>query len=310
MADAASGAQFELNSGQQRATVVEIGGGLRTYTLGDWSILDGYGAEALCDGGRGQPLLPWPNRLADGHYRFEGREYQLPIDEVSASNAIHGLTRWLNWRAVDQQPDRVTMALRLHPRPGYPFSLDVRLTYRLADDGLAVHAEAVNVGSQSLPFGVGFHPYYAVGTPLVDAATLRVPAARMLELDSRGLLTGRLLDVAKTDRDFRTARPIGATRLDTCFTDFERDAAGNASVDLAGPDARQVEVWMDANYRWVMVYSGETLAPARRRQGLAVEPMTCPPNAYRSGDGLRVLAPGEAFRGTWGIRPRLARGGG
>jgi aldose 1-epimerase len=310
MADAASGAQFELRSGQQHATVVEVGGGLRTYTLGDWSILDGYVAEALCDGGRGQPLLPWPNRLADGHYSFEGHEYQLPIDEVSASNAIHGLTRWLNWHAVDQQPDRVTMALTLHPRQGYPFTLDLRLTYRLADAGLAVHAEAVNVGSQSLPFGAGFHPYYTVGTPLVDAATLRVPAARTLELDGRGLPTGRLLDVANTDRDFRTARPIGATRLDTCFTDFERDAAGNASVDLTGPDGRQLAVWMDANYRWVMVYSGETLAPARRRQGLAVEPMTCPPNAYRSGDGLRVLAPGEAFRGTWGIRPRLTRGGG
>jgi aldose 1-epimerase len=309
MADAASGAQFELSAGQQRATVVEVGGGLRTYTLGDWSILDGYAAQAMCDGGRGQPLLPWPNRLGDGRYAFEGREYQLPIDEVSASNAIHGLTRWLNWHTVDQQPDRLTMALTLHSRPGYPFPLDLRLTYRLADDGLAIHTEAINVGSQSLPFGAGFHPYYTVGTPLVDAATLRVPASHTLELDGRGLPTGRLLDVANGELDFRVGRPIDATRLDTCFTNLERDTAGNTSVELAGPDGRHVEVWMDGNYRWLMVYSGETLAPARRRQGLAVEPMTCPPNAYRSGDGLRVLEPGEAFRGTWGIRPRLAHGG-
>jgi aldose 1-epimerase len=304
MALSVSGEQVELSFNEHRVTVVEVGGGPRTYSLGDWSVLDGYPVDAMCDGGRGQPLLPWPNRLAEGSYEFGGREHQLPIDEIGMSNAIHGLTRWLNWRAVDRRPDCVTMTLTLRPRPGYPFALELRLTYQLGDDGLAIHTEATNVGSEPLPFGAGYHPYFSVGTAMVDEVTLSVPASQTLELDGRGRPTGKLFDVAGTELDFRAARPIGVTRLDTCFTGLQRDATGKATVELRGPDGRSIEVWMDASYRWAMIYSGETLAPTRRRQGLAVEPMSCPPNAFRSGEGLRVLAPGEAFRATWGIRPR------
>ena len=303
MPTAASGQQFELSAGTQRATVVEVGGGLRTYTLDDWSILDGYPIDRMCDGGRGQPLLPWPNRLADGRYHFDGQDYQLPIDEVSVSNAIHGLTRWLNWTAVDQQPSQVTLAQTLHPRAGYPFSLELRLSYRLDDDGLTVTTQATNVGERSLPFGAGFHPYFSVGTPLVNDATLRVPADQTLELDARSLPTGRVRDVANTELDFRVAHGIGTTKLDTCYTGLQHDARGETGVELSGPDGRRVTIWMDANFGWVMVYSGETLVPERRRQGLAVEPMTCPPNAFRTGDGLRVIAPGEAFEARWGVRP-------
>ena len=95
-----SGAQYELRLGNQRAIVVEVGGGLREYEVDGQAVLDGYPVERMADGGRGQPLLPWPNRLRDGQYEFDGEHLQLPIEEVGRNNAIHGLTRWVNWTSV------------------------------------------------------------------------------------------------------------------------------------------------------------------------------------------------------------------
>src|SRR5262249_37050472 len=142
-----SGIQYEITHGAQRATVAEVGGTLREYLVGDQPVLDGFSVEARADGGRGQPLLPWPNRILDGLYDFDGQRLQLPIEEVERHNAMHGLTRWLNWSLVDHAPHRVRLALTIHPRPGYPFSLALALEYALDASGLLVRTIARNAGS-------------------------------------------------------------------------------------------------------------------------------------------------------------------
>ncbi|MGH7904947.1 MAG: aldose 1-epimerase family protein [Candidatus Dormibacteraceae bacterium] len=298
-----SGRQIELRRGDQRAVVVEAGGGLCEYVAGGRQVLDGFAPGEMAIGGRGQPLLPWPNRLEDGRYHFGGRDLQAPIDEPATGCAIHGLTRWLNWTPIEQADDRATMALILHPQPGYPFSLDLEIRYALGDEGLTVETQAVNLGDADLPFGAGQHPYLAAGAGLVDDLTLRLPGSLRLEMDERGLPTGRRLDVGGTDYDFRFPRLVGGLVLDTCFTGLDRDGAGRASVEVRRADATGATLWVDTAYPYLMVFSGDTLAPARRRRGLAVEPMTCPPNAFRTGEGLRVLAPGDRLTVAWGIRP-------
>jgi aldose 1-epimerase len=306
MSEPPSGTQVEIRHRGQRATIVEVGGGLREYVVDDQPILDGYGADEMASGGRGQILLPWPNRLADGRYEFEGQDLQLPMDEQATRTAIHGLTRWANWAVEAEAENRATARLVLHPRPGYPFSLAVEVTYVLDNEGLSVRTVARNVGRTRLPFGIGFHPYVTVGTPRVNAARLQLRAARFLETDERMLPTGRTLDVAGSAFDFRDARPIGELKIDTCFTELERDAERRASLQLSGE--RGVRLWLDAAYTFVQVFTGDTLVAERRRQGLAVEPMTCPANAFRSGAGLLVLEPEESFSGTWGLStldPRL-----
>jgi aldose 1-epimerase len=303
MSEPPSGKQVDIFSfsrqGRQRATIVEVGGGLREYLVDDQPVLDGYALDEMASGGRGQILLPWPNRLAEGRYAFAGQRLQLPIDEQETRTAIHGLARWANWSVEAEGQNRATARLVLHPRPGYPFALAVEVTYVLDADGLSVRTVARNVGAAALPFGVGFHPYLTVGTRLVNSARLRLPAGRMLEIDARKLPTDRLLDVAGSAFDFRQARPIGDLQIDTCYTDLERDAGGRGWVELAAE--RQVRLWLDAAFPFVQVFTGDTLVPERRRQGLAVEPMTCPANAFRSGLGLVVLRPGERFSGAWGL---------
>lgn len=288
-----SGAQYRIASGDQEATIVEVGGGLRTYTVAGAPVLDGYEVDEMASGGRGQLLIPWPNRIGDGKYRFGGADLQLALTEPSRQNASHGLVRWASWTAAAHAPDRVVMGLTVHPQPGYPFTLALSVEYLLDATGLSVTTTATNRGARPCPYGAGAHPYVTVGTDLVDSAVLHVPAGTWLPVDDRGIPTGSA-PVDGTPNDFRRPRPIGDLILDTAFTDL----AGAQAV-LDGP--RRVTVWWDDSYRWLMVFTGDTLDPARRRRGLAMEPMTCPPNAFVTGEGLRTLEPGESWTTTWGI---------
>ena len=297
-----SGTQYEITHREQRAVVVEVGGGLRAYSVGDRDVLDGYGIGEMCPSGRGEVLIPWPNRLQDGRYVFDGTSHQLALTEPERQNAIHGLVRWATWTAAELAPDRVVMEHLLRPQPGYPFSLAIRVEYRLSDEGLHVRTTATNVGADRCPFGAGAHPYVTVGTARVDDAILRVPALAVLRTDGRGIPTGAGPAEA-TEYAFRRPRPIGSTKLDHCFTELERDEDGLARVELLHPrDHTGITLWVDAGYPYLMLFTGDPLPDVDRRS-LAVEPMTCPPNALRSGEALISIEPGDSWVGEWGIDP-------
>jgi aldose 1-epimerase len=299
---APSGEQIEIAAEEQRAVVVEVGGGLRAYRVAGADLLDGYGAAEMCTSGRGQVLMPWPNRLEGGSYEFGGRRHQLPLDEPEAGNAIHGFVRWENWTVAERDPSRVVVRHEVHPRPGYPFSLELSIEYSLSHAGLRVQTTATNVGGEPCPFGSGAHPYLTIGTQTIDSVVLRVPSRTVLHSDAHGIPTGRGA-VHGTEHDFLQPRPIGATRLDHAFTDLERDADGAARVELRRPDdGAGLVLWVDESYRWLMLFTGDPLPDVARRS-LAVEPMTCPPNAFRSTEDLIVLEPGSSFSGAWGLRP-------
>jgi aldose 1-epimerase len=295
-----SGRQLEITSGAQRAVFTTVGATLRSFSVGRWEVLDGFAADEVCPGGRGQVLMPWPNRVADGRYSFQSQPLQLPIDEPELGHAIHGLARWLEWSVEVETAERVRLCQRLCARPGYPFPLDLFVDARLTPAGLAVQLGATNVGAVPCPFGAGAHPYFAFPGARVDAIELCVPAGDFLEVDERSIPRARR-PVEGSPFDFRRPRAISALHLDHAFTSLRRDRAGLVYVTLQhGP--REVRVFLDAAFELVQVYTGDTLPDrARRRHGIAVEPMSCAPNAFNSGVGLRVLEAGESFRASWGI---------
>jgi aldose 1-epimerase len=297
-----SGEQIEIRAGEQRAVVVEVGAGLRSYAVSDRDVLDGYDAEEMAGSGRGQVLIPWPNRIQDGAYEFAGTPHQLPLNEPAAGNAIHGLVRWASWSTGQREADRVALAYTLHPQPGYPFSLDLSIEYVLSDEGLRVTTSATNVGPVGCPYGSGQHPYLTLGTEKVDTLLLHAPGRTVLHTDDRGIPVSTA-PVEGTEYDFRTARPIGGTKLDDAFTDLQRDDDGLARVELREPDSGDtLTLWLGESYRYLQLFTGDPLPDVDRRS-VAVEPMTCAPNAFRSGDGLLVLEPGESATATWGIQP-------
>jgi aldose 1-epimerase len=270
--------------------------------VGGRDLLDGYEADQRITSGRGQVLIPWPNRIEDGSYEFEERSHQLSLTEPERLNAIHGLVRWTPWSAARRESSAVVMEHVLYPKPGYPFALALSIEYALSDDGLSVRTTATNAGPDPAPYGAGAHPYVTVGTETVDSVMLRAPGGTVLQADERGVPTGRAA-VEGTEHDFRRPRRLGGTRLDHCFTDLERDGDGRARVELRSPDGGAgLTVWLDEAYGYLQLFTGDPLPDVNRRS-LAVEPMTCPPNAFRSGEGRAVLAPGESWAGVWGISP-------
>jgi len=250
-------------------------------------------------------LVPWPNRIEDGSYEFEGKRMQLPLSEPENGNAIHGLVRGATWNLVDHEADRVVLDYTLEPQPGYPFALGLSIEYALSPTGLTVTTTAWNLSSETCPYGAGQHPYLTLGTPTIDTLRLQVPARVVAFSDERGLPV-RSAPVDGTEYDFRAGREIGGTVLDNAFAELERDGDGRARVlldDVAG--GAGLTLWVDESYRYLMLYTGDS-HPDVARRGLAVEPMTCPPNAFRTGESVIRLEPGESVASSWGLEPRVA----
>src|SRR5690606_17413824 len=210
--------------------------------------------------------------------------------------------RWLPWRLTDRTDSSVTCECLLPAQPGYPWSLTLRTTWSLSETGLTARHEVTNRSDRPAPFGLSAHPYLQVpGVPVAELR-LRVPAR------SRLLTDGRLLPIGAaridgTEWDFSTARRIGELVLDTAFGSLVPDADGGSSVSVTGPDGSGVRIWADRSFGWWQVFTGDSLPPQRYRRSVAVEPMTCPPDAFRSGRDVIALAPGQPWRASWGLSP-------
>jgi aldose 1-epimerase len=297
-----TGTQYAIEAGDYRATVTELGAGLRELEHAGTALVTSYDADQLPPHGAGELLSPWPNRVDGGRYSFDGAEYHLALSEPALGNAIHGLTRWIPWVRVSHDENEVTLRSIPHGSQGYPFAVQVDATCRLdAESGLHVTVTAANKGSRSAPWGYGQHPYLTVASPTVDDVELTLPVDYWLPVDGRLIPSDQPQAVAGTDYDFRTGRKLGDTKLDTAFTGLSREQDGLAWVRLEG-GGRRTGLWMDASCHWLQVFTSDGLEPAHDRAALAVEPMTCPPNAFVSGEQLIVLQPRESVTIRWGIR--------
>jgi aldose 1-epimerase len=303
-----TGRQFTLAGGGYRAVVTEVGAGLRELEfLGGPEprpLIYGFAAHEAAHGGAGQLLAPWPNRVADGRYRFDGEDRQLDLSEPTRGNAIHGLVRWAAWRVEEQSADRIVLAHRLYPHPGYPHILDLTATYALSDAGLEVEVTARNLGETAAPYGYAAHPYLLPGVApqagAVDQWTLHLPAQHWVEVDER-MNPVALADVDGSGFDFRAPRLLGQSVLDTAFGGLQRELDGIGRVRLSEPDGGSVTLWMDRGLEWIQLFTADPLGGERHRAAVAVEPMSCPPDAFNSGTDLIRLEAGVTVGHRWGI---------
>jgi aldose 1-epimerase len=278
--------------------LVEVGGGLRTWRVAGVDLVDGYRADEVCAGSAGQVLAPWPNRIRDGRYTFGGETHQLSLSEPDRHNALHGLVLWLPWRRVDATGSSVTCECVLPAQTGYPWTLLLRTTWSLSAAGLGAEHWVTNLAATPAPFGFSVHPYLQLPGVAVADLTLQVPARTRLLTDSRLLPIGAA-KIDGSEWDFTAPRRIGETVLDTAFGSVDPDPDGGSTVTLSSPDGRAISLWADAAFGWWQVYTGDTLPGERNRRSVAVEPMTCPPDAFRSGRDLVTLEPAETWHATW-----------
>lgn len=291
---ALSGPRFTISAGGYRAEVAEVGATLAGLWLdGEPGTVD-WAADQLPPKSAGCVLVPWPNRIADGRYRFGEMDYQLPLTEPAALNASHGLVKWARWQCLEQVPASVLMGCDVVPQTGYPFEIRLRLRYTVADDGLGVRLTASNIGPTAAPFGAGFHPFLDLADHPLDDVELLIPAEEVLRTDERQIPVGRL-PVAGTAFDLRRLRPLGELRLDHGF------AGLTGSVAVLRTERRRLELHWDPAFRYLQVFTPSGgITPGRN--AVAIEPMSCPANAFNSGEDLVRLEPGEEWSGSWGIR--------
>jgi aldose 1-epimerase len=289
-----------LRHGAWEAAVAAYGASLRGVTKDGQPVATGYQGKDNKQGGQGDVLIPFPGRVGGGTYTWEGQSYQLPQTDKDGPNAIHGFVRTLVWEVAEKSESHVRFTLDFLGAPGYPFPLALELAYTLSDTGLACTFTLTNTGTDAAPVAAGFHPYFTVGSELVDSDLLTLSFDSVLEM-KQFIPTGTIFAVDNVGLDFRTPRPIGATVFNHCFLAPVRDSDGLARVTFAGNDT-EVTVWMDAAFDYVVLYTGENMAAPLQRRSLAIEPMTCGSDAFNHPEwGLRRLEPRASFSGTWGV---------
>ena len=297
-----SGEQIAIAHGDQRAVVTEVGATLRTYVKGGVSVIEGFAGDEVPTHGRGQVLYPWPNRIGDGEWTFSDRVARPTVDDVEHATASHGLVRWRPFRVDAVNQNRCVLSLLLHPTPDYPFLSEISVAYHLGSLGLTVTTTVTNRDEVPLPFGVGFHPYLSVTTPTIEGAQLEIPASAYVAVNDRQLPTGEILPLAGNQLDFSKRKSVSGHELDVTFTELLRDDTGLATATLEDAQGGQIELSVDRNFPYLQVYTGDHLEKGRRRTSVALEPMTCPPDALRSGKDVVVLEPGQHWAGSWRLR--------
>jgi aldose 1-epimerase len=302
--------EITLRSGDLRLKVSPHGASLR----GLWRESDTGEREEIITvytgakekvGGQGDVLIPFPGRVRDGSYTFEAQTCQMERNDKDGPNAIHGFLRLVPWQMTEQSEAEIAFRVTLEAdrHPGYPFALETTVRYTLESSGMTCRFTVTNTGDRPAPVAAGFHPYFTVGSDWIDDDTLQVPFASTLEFDAGLLPTGRVLPVENTPLDFRTPRAIGGTAFNTCYLDPIRDSEGHLQIRLMAPGTKKsLAVWMDEAFDFVVLYSGDPLPETHRRRALAIEPMTCGSDAFNHPEwGLRTLAPGDSFTGSWGV---------
>lgn len=307
--------EVSLLFANQHVVVSPWGASLRRYFLIDESekeidIVWGYSGSSHKRGGQGDVLIPFPGRISDGRYSFDGKQFQLDCNDKEGPNAIHGFVRGLPWHVQDARSNKVTFEIRLDAETyvgrGYPFSLAIGVTYDLGPSGLTCAFTVKNVGQQAAPVGVGFHPYFTVGMSMIDEAEVQIPGTAYLEFNERLVPTGKILNAIGTPWDYRRFREIGRQRFNHCYVQLERDTQGVATASLRqSAHGRVIDISMDSAFSAVVVYTGDAIVDAPRA-ALAIEPMTCASDAFNHPDwGLKRLVPDETFSGRYTVRHRV-----
>ena len=303
-----SGTQFVLEAYGYTASIASIGASLRSLQYHGRNLIVPFDANEVRPFFRGAILAPWPNRVVDGKYTFGGVEQQLSITEPLRGHAIHGLVAWLNFTVVRQTSDRLVLQATVEAQLGYPHQVTMEVEFALDAGGLRTTVVAVNTGPTAAPFGVAAHPYLVAGEGRVNDWTLELPARQVLTVTPDRLIPLRLRAVDAVDAvdlatfDFRTPRAIDDTFIDHAFTGLDRDEENTATVRVTTNAGSGVALSWGTECPWAQVHTADKPIPSIDRIGLAVEPMTCPPDAFNSGVNLKVLEPADSTRASWTIR--------
>jgi aldose 1-epimerase len=294
--------ELMITNKNRSARVSSYGASLRGAWFQGEEVVTSYSGKENKVGGQGDVLIPFPGRIKDAKYTWDGVEHHLKANDKDGPNAIHGFLRTLDWEVESQADSEVTFSLDFPGTEGYPFVFSARITYSLNDDGLSCFFSVQNGDSVDIPMAIGFHAYFTTGSEHIDDDKLTLPFKSVLEME-KFIPTGKILDRP----EFLSPKIIGDTRFNSCFSSPILNENNQTEVELTG-NGKTVTVWMDDVFKYVVLYSGDPLPESHRRKSLAIEPMTCGSDGFNHPAwGLVRLAPGQTLSGRWGVRVALVQ---
>lgn len=297
----ANGAVFQIAAGDYSATITSRGAALASLQLAGRDLVVPFDPELPIPDYRGIIAAPWPNRVADGAYRWDGVVQHLPLNEPDRGTALHGLVFDRLWTMEKYDDESLTLRCEVEASKGYPGQLSLVAQYRIDGDGLHTKITASNPGTTRIPYGVCPHPYLVAGPAPLNEWTLQVNAAEFLEVTADRLLPLQCRSVAGHPFDFRIAKTLGSIEIDHAFTRLAAEADGTSALIVTDPSGSHVGMRWDASCPWLQIHTADKPEPAISRRGLAVEPMTCPPDAFNSQTDLIVLEPAASHAAGWSI---------
>ncbi|GLQ47296.1 aldose epimerase [Dyella lipolytica] len=280
-------------------------------------LADGYRDSAELESrpsSRFAIMAPFANRIADARYTFDGQSHDLQPGVEGAQRASrHGFVRGVDFDMAGQHTDAggaqatfVTSAIRPGAFAGYPFAIDLAVTYMLDAHGLSLLASMRNVGDTAAPCFFGWHPYFRVGDGAVDTWELQIPATTLVRTDADfiplpGAVAYQPLDEAPPALDFRRAKIIGATEINHAYANLVRDADGRARTRLRNPvSGMGISLWQEHGI--MLAFTADTVTRDVRRS-IALEPMESMSDAFNRpdcADAIR-LGPGEERQFRCGV---------
>lgn len=300
----ATGTPLVVERGAVRAELGTVAGLLRSLTVDGVALVEHTPVDQTPSFGNGIVLAPWANRVREARWTLDGTQQQLDITEVARGGALHGLLRFTDYAIREQTPDAVTLGALIAPQHGWPFTLDTWVRYSLDGDGITVTHGVHNLSGRRAPWAVGTHPFLRVGDVPIEQLTLTVPAATYFVVDA--LLNPIAEDPVIPAVDLRAPRPVGDLDLDTAYGTLTHSAPSDGRGDSAwldAPDGSRTTLWQDLGWGYLQVFTtDEFLRDGVPGRAVAVEPMTAPPDALNSGQGLIWLDPDATWTGSWGLR--------
>jgi len=292
--------EIRIESGDYSAEIRSMGAGLSALKYRGRDLVDPFIPATKPENYRGDILAPWPNRIEDGEYQVDGYLYVIPINEPNRGTALHGLVNYLEWDVIEKKESSVLLKAILRESISYPTDLEFSARYSLSDQGLSLTISAVNIGAKRAPYGVSIHPYL-ISTPhsRVDEWSLKMNSSEVLDGDMKRLLPIGLRKVEELDFDFRSGRIIGNQFIDHAF---KVDKGSELTITVAADNGDGVEMTFSPNCEWIQIHTADRKGGPDSRICLAVEPMTCPPNAFRNPDEPIWLSSGDSTSTTWTIK--------
>lgn len=234
----------------------------------------------------GSLLFPYPNRVKDGIYKWNDKEWRLPINHVNEGHSIHGQVYDKVFRIAMEEttPLMARVVFEFSAEDGllgfpWPFHVEVEVIFS-GKKGLFVKTTVTNTGTEAFPYGIGWHPYFSTGTE-INKLHFQMPAEVAWRVDDRMIPTLMQDNCTK----FNSLENIGDTELDTCFSLKYKPKEALHMCELADPEKNCSLLIGFSNCQYLQVYT-----PSDRMR-IAIEPQTAPPDMLNHGIGRRVLEP-------------------